>query len=77
MRTFQYRLQQKMDEVFFLEPADLGPAHITHIYKMITSFLKSMPFLYIVPLSFLLAFFIYILLGPLIVKLVSLLQYGF
>ena len=36
-----------------------------------------LPFLYIIPLSFLLAIFAYILLGPLIVKLVTLLQYGF
>jgi len=77
MKTINYRLQQKLEEVFFLEPNELGVSYLTSLYKKTTSYLKSLPFIVIIPLSLMAAVFIYLLLGKLIIKLVTLLQYGF
>jgi len=77
MKTINYRLQQKLEEVFFLEPNELGVSYLTSLYKKTTSYLKSLPFIVIIPLSLMAAVFIYLLLGRLIIKLVTLLQYGF
>ena len=77
MRTFDYRLQQKLEEVFMVEPNNLGPSYITALYHRLTGFLKTMPFIFIIPISFISAIFLYFIFGPLLVKLVSLLQYGF
>ncbi len=77
MRTFDYRLQQKLDEVFMLEPNNLGTTFITVLYHRLTKFLKTMPFVFVIPLSFITAVVLYLIFGPLLIKLVSLLQYGF
>ena len=77
MQPFQYRLQQKLEEVFFLEPNDLGFSFTTTLYHRVTRFLKTMPFIFIVPLSFVVATALYFIFGSLLVKLTSLLQYGF
>lgn len=73
----QNDLIQKMNDVFSLEPNDLGSQTLTRMYKFITSRLKSMPFFYIIPLSGLGAILMYLSFGHLVVKLVSILQYGF
>ena len=77
MKTINYRLQQKLDEVFLVEPNNLGIGILTSIYKKVTIYLKNLPFLVIIPLAFLLAVFIYLIVGHLVVKLTTLLQYGF
>ncbi len=77
MKTMQYRLKHKLEEVYFLEPNDLGNSYLTSIYKTFTSFLKMMPFVYVIPLSVIFTIMLYLLLGSLLVKLTTLLQYGF
>ena len=77
MKTFNYRLQQKLEEVFILKPNDLGFPALTKIYHKVTKFFKTTPFILIIPSSFIVALVLYLLLGALIIKLVSLLQYGF
>lgn len=77
MKTIQYRLKHKLQEVYILEPNSLGNPILTNIYKFATSFLKQMPFVFVIPLSVLFTVFLYFLVGPLIVKLTTLLQYGF
>lgn len=77
MTTARYRLKHKLEEVFILEPNDLGNGVLTSLFKRTSAFLKVMPFLYILPMSLVLSFMAYVLFGALIVKLVSLLQYGF
>ncbi len=77
MKTFDYRLQRKLKEVYFVEPNDLGFPFITKIYHRISKFFKTIPFIFIIPLSFFTVFVLYIFFGSLLVKLVSILQYGF
>jgi len=77
MRTFTYRLQQKLEEVFLVEPNNLGFSIVTTLYHRLTGFLKTMPFIFVIPISFIAAIILYIIFGSLLVKLVSLLQYGF
>lgn len=72
-----YRLKNQLDEVFFIKPNNLGWFFLTNIYKKITSYFKTMPFILVIPSSFLLVFFLYLIFGKLLVKLASLLQYGF
>lgn len=76
--TYSYnRLHQKLQEVFALQPTDLGSRRLTMLYKGITSRLKTMPFLYVIPFAVFATIAAYLILGHLLVKLTSLLQYGF
>jgi hypothetical protein len=75
--TFAHNLDRQFDRIFSVPPNDLGNKQLTFFYKLFTRPLKQMPFLYIIPFSFLTAVFLYYLLGPLLIKLVSILQYGF
>ena len=77
MKSSYYELKHKLHEVYFVEPNDLGNSKLTSLYKTVTSFLKQMPFIFIVPLSVLLSFALYVIFGTLTVKLTTLLQYGF
>lgn len=77
MKTIPYRLKHKLQEVYFIEPNDLGNPQLTAVYKITTSFLKKMPFIFIIPLSMIFSIMLYVLLGGLVVKLTTILQYGF
>ena len=77
MKTIPYSLKHKLQEVYSLSPNDLGYTPLNYVYKTITSFLKRMPFILIIPLSTVLAIMLYMLFGSLTVKLTTLLQYGF
>ena len=76
MKT-EYLLKKKLKEIYLVSPNDLGHPLLTKIYKKITGYFKIMPFIVVIPLSFLTAFLMYLVFGPLLVKLASLLQYGF
>jgi hypothetical protein len=69
--------QKKLNEVFYLEPNNLGMGFLTNLYKRIVAHFKVAPFIIIIPFSFIFAGVAYFLLGYLLIKLVSLLQYGF
>ena len=77
MRNTKYLLKEKMDEVFCIQENDLGIFFLTHWYKKITSHLKQIPFVYIIPLSFFCALMLYLLLGKTLILLISRLRYGF
>jgi len=77
MKTIDYRLKNKLNEVFLISPNDLGWKNLTDIYKQLTYYLKKLPFLIIVPLSFILVIISYIVLGKFLVILATILQYGF
>lgn len=77
MKTVPCRLKHKLDEVYFVEPNDLGNHYLTTVYKVTTSFLKQMPFIFVIPLSVLLSVMLYVLVGGLVVRLATILQYGF
>lgn len=70
-------LSQELQDIFQIPPNDLGNRRVTMLYKWFTKPLKTLPFLYIVPLSLIAAVIAYLLFGHLIIRLVSLLQYGF
>lgn len=71
------RLQAKFHEIFVVEPNDLGHPLLTFWYKRTTKFLKTMPFLPIIPVSFAITVLMYLTFGWLVVRLASLLQHGF
>lgn len=77
MKDINFRMKQKMNEVFSIEPNDLGKGYLTTFFKKITSYLKTMPFIYVIPLTFLVSVALYFILGRFLIKLVSILQYGF
>ncbi|MCX7996173.1 MAG: hypothetical protein N2691_00230 [Patescibacteria group bacterium] len=69
--------RSRMDDILSLEPNDLMFQPLTTAYKLVTRRLKVWPFLYIIPLSFAAAALLYATFGSSVVKLTSLLQYGF
>jgi len=71
------RMKQKLNEVFSVEPNDLGVGFMTNYFRKITAYLKIMPFVYIIPVTFLASIFLYFVLGRFLIKLVTILQYGF
>lgn len=60
-----------------MPPNDLHNEMLTSWYKFLTAPLKRIPFLYIIPLSILLAALMYLTVGQLLIRLVTLLQHGF
>lgn len=77
MKPTQAAIKRRFDEIFVVEPNDLDIRFITIFYKRITSHLKTMPFIFIIPLSFLAAILAILVFDELIVRLVTILQYGF
>ncbi len=76
-RKFELKLKYALQDVFSVEPNDLGSRILTDWYGRLTDQIKTMPFRYIVPLSLLAAIILYMVFGHLLIRLVSLLQYGF
>ena len=77
MKKINIRLKKKLDEVFFVEPNDLGIDFLTYYFRKTTAYLKIVPFIYIIPFTFLISTLLYFILGKLLVRLVTMLQYGF
>jgi hypothetical protein len=77
MKSVNLRLKRKMDEVFSIEPNELGINFLTTYFKKLTIYLKVVPFVYIIPLTFITSIFLYFVLGRFLIKLVTVLQYGF
>lgn len=70
-------LKKRYDDVYSIAPNDLGFPWLTKFYKTLTAQLKLFPFKIFIPLALMLTVIIYLVFGILIVRLVSLLQYGF
>ncbi len=70
-------LKQKYHEAFIVEPSDLGNPSLTRLYKQISSSLKVMPFVYLIPLSFLIALAVSLVFHLPLVKLTTTLQHAF
>ena len=77
MKTTANKLKKSLNEVFFIEPNDLGLGFLNYLYKKTTHPLKYAPFIIVIPMAFLAAVAMYFIFGQLLIKLVSLLQYGF
>jgi len=77
MRSINLRLKRKMNEVFSIEPNDLGVNFLTNYFRKIAAHLKIMPFIYVIPVTLLTSIFLYFVLGRFLIKLVTVLQYGF
>lgn len=71
------KLEEKYKEIYSLAPNNLGSELMSKLYKYITKPLKVLPFIYILPISFLIAVAMYLVIGRLTISLASLLQYGF
>ncbi|MBI3385420.1 hypothetical protein HY030_04470 [Candidatus Gottesmanbacteria bacterium] len=68
-------LETKADEVAFVAPQNMGS--LTIWYKKMTAPLKSAPWKIFLPLSFVIALFMELLLGRWSLKIVSVLQSAF
>lgn len=77
MREMNFRMKQKLNEVFSIEPNDLEVDFLTYYFRKITAYLKTMPFVYVIPLAFLISLILYLLLGKLLIRFVTILQYGY
>lgn len=77
MKEVNFRMKQKLNEVFSVEPNDLGVGFLTNYFRKITAYFKVIPFVYFIPLTFLISLILYFFLGKLLVRLVTILQYGF
>ena len=77
MREMNFRLKKKLNEVFSIEPNDLGINFLTFYFKKITSYLKTAPFIFVIPSTIMIALILYFLFGRLLVRLVTILQYGY
>jgi hypothetical protein len=77
MNTINLRMKQKLNEVFSIEPNDLGANYLTHYFKKVTAYFKIAPFIYIIPITFFISILLYFILGRFLIKLVTVLQYGF
>ena len=73
--VFYNQLVDKMTEVSAIKPQSVGP--FTGIYKRITPLVKEKPYKALSLGSLFSAAFLYLLFGSLLVKLASILQYGF
>ncbi|OGK31539.1 hypothetical protein A3B02_00755 [Candidatus Roizmanbacteria bacterium RIFCSPLOWO2_01_FULL_42_14] len=70
-------LRKRYNEVFSLEPNDLHVAVLTNYFKRLSPYLKYQPFRAIIPVSCLITLLMLIFEQVTVVKLVSVLQYGF
>ena len=77
MTEINLRMKQKLNEVFSIEPNDLGISFLTFYFRKITARLKTIPFAYVIPFTFLISLILYFILGKLLIGLVTTLQYGF
>lgn len=77
MKSNIIQLRRKLNEVYVVEPNDLGLPYLTSLYRKTNIFFKRMPFIIIVPTSLLGALLLSVFFGYLVVRLTSMLQYGF
>lgn len=77
MKNINYRMKQKMNEVFSIEPNNLGINLLTNYFRRIAFYLKNAPFIVIIPLMIILSIFLYFILGRQLIRLVTILQYGY
>ena len=68
-------LVTRMQEMAIVPPQNVGP--FTTLYKRLTSELKWYPVRSVTVISFLISLIFFALLGSRLIKLASLLQYGF
>jgi len=73
--NFYKSLVSKMEEVALVKPQNVG--RLTPFYKRIAPQFKFYPWKSAVALSFLGALFLYFVFGSAVVKLASILQFGF
>lgn len=66
---------KRWEEVVELPPQTLGP--LTRVYKLVTKRLKTMPWPWFFCGSFVVAIALYLVFGPAITNIVTLLQQGF
>ncbi|MCA9371587.1 hypothetical protein KC726_01690 [Candidatus Woesebacteria bacterium] len=72
----QYLIDQ-MHKIFEVQPNTTGSLWLNNWYKRTTKHLKSMPFILLLPMAFVVSFFVYTILGKLTIIAVSFLQHGF
>jgi len=70
-------LQKKLNEVYVISPNKFSNTILDGVFRTITSRLKYLPFQIYIPVAILLVVSLYLSIGYLVVRLASILQYGF
>jgi hypothetical protein len=70
-------IKKKLEEAYFVAPNDLGHPLLTQWYKSVTRFLKTIPFIYIIPFSLLVSLTLFAVSNWVSVLLVTRLQSGY
>jgi len=70
-------LKARLDDIYEVEPNNLEFYPVSWLYRAMTRPVKKMPFIFIIPISIVMAVCLYLLFGQLVIKLVTLLQNGF
>lgn len=71
------QLRKHYDDALALEPTQFKNPFLTHIYKIVSRYVKHMPFRVLVPLSVIFSFMLYSVFGFFIIRIVSVFQHGF
>jgi len=77
MTEINLRLKKKLNEVFSIEPNDLGIDFITFYFKKITAYFKTIPFVYVIPFIFLISLFLFLFLVFFLLIFLKFLHFGF
>ena len=70
-------IKSRINNTYTLMPNDLYWTKITYLYKLFTQPLKSFPFKIYLPISIIIGIFSFFIFRFLIIRLVSLIQFGF
>lgn len=71
------QLRKRYDDTLALEPTHFKNPLVTRVYKIVSHYIKHMPFRVFVPASVLFSFVLYSVFGFFIIRVVSLFQHGF
>lgn len=74
---FRRKLHKRVEDLYSIEPTDLGLPVLNMYYRRMNKYFKTAPFVVIVPITFIFAAGVVFLFGIAAVKLVSILQYAF
>ncbi len=72
---FYQKLREKMADITVVSPQTIGP--LTPVYKRFVPYVKVKPLRALTFGAFVTSFLLYLLVGSLVVRLASILQFGF
>ncbi len=70
-------LRTKLNQTYELTPNHFGISVVDRLFSLVTQPLKTFPFKFYVPMAIIAAGIMYLFVGFLVVRLATILQYGF